>query len=362
VVRERTEVVEAAPGPPWRIVLKQGERTETVRAEFVVDASGGGSGVASWLRLPDATERCRTWSSAVYAHVRGLPSWHERVTELGGATEEYPFRAEEAALHQLRADGGWMWVLPFDDGVTSIGFVDGKGLHEAERERTPAEAWAARCARYPTLGEWLEGVEVVAPEGGWRRTGRLQRRAGVTAGTNWALLPSAAYFIDPLHSTGIAHALWGIERLLGTLEEHQGRATLGEALRADAAVLEQEMDLVDRIVAGGYRSVGEFPKFAAFAMTYFAAATTCEARRMAGQSGGAFLLADDREFIGKVARLEAEMERMPAAEFEAFAAAELRAFNRAGLCDPARRNLYPYLVAPAGGRPIEAVASGRVEN
>ena len=44
---------------------------------------------------------------------------------------------------------------------------------------------------------------------------RMAYRAAECAGDRWAMLPSAAAFIDPLFSTGIPLTLLGIERLAG---------------------------------------------------------------------------------------------------------------------------------------------------
>src|SRR5690606_33135866 len=134
-----------------------------------------------------------------------------------------------------------------------------------------------------------------APATGLRRTGRMQRIAAKMAGENWALLPNTAGFIDPLHSTGIAQTLCGVERLVTTLKEHWQRSTLPYWLAAYDRLLRQEFTLVDRLVAGGYATRGVFPLFAAFSMLYFAAATTYERRRQRKElpPGAAFLCADD---------------------------------------------------------------------
>ena len=58
---------------------------------------------------------------------------------------------------------------------------------------------------------------------------RLAYRASAAAGPGWAMLPSAAAFVDPLFSTGIPLTLLGIERLGRILEEAWGTEELGHA-------------------------------------------------------------------------------------------------------------------------------------
>ena len=48
---------------------------------------------------------------------------------------------------------------------------------------------------------------------------QLAYRAATSTGNGWAMLPSAAAFIDPLFSTGFPLTLLGIERLGRMLEE-----------------------------------------------------------------------------------------------------------------------------------------------
>jgi FADH2 O2-dependent halogenase len=176
-------------------------------------------------------------------------------------------------------------------------------------------------------------------------------------GADWAMLPNTAGFIDPLHSTGIAQTMCGIERLIGVLEQSWERGSLASKLHFYEQTLRDEFDLIDRIVAMGYASRFTFRLFAASAMLYFAAATTYERRRQAGElrAGAGFLCADDPCFREAVQNIQRQLMpllsgRCSSAEieaFERFAAAELRPFNHAGLFDPAAQNMYRYTALPA---------------
>ena len=241
-----------------------------------------------------------------------------------------------------------MWQLRFDDGVTSLGF----GLDAARRpldpSLAPAEEWRGLLDRLPSVAEQLGGARLVAPEGGLQRTARLQRHLRPAAGPTWALLPHAAGFIDPLHSTGIAHTMVGIERLAGILADHWGRDSLAQALGGYADTVAAELDLIDELVEGCYRATGRFPLFRAMALAYFAAVTSWEARRIDGslRADQGFLLAGDPALRATVQRVRSALgeslarspDRDP--ELEILVTRLIEPFNHAGLGNPAARHLY----------------------
>ena len=121
---------------------------------------------------------------------------------------------DDAALHHV-FDGGWMWVLRFGNGVTSAGVAVEDWLAEDLKLAEGEPAWARLLARYPSVAaQFAEHAPIERSRGcrGWP----IARDHA--AGERWAMLPSAAAFIDPLFSTGIPLTLLGIERLAGVLE------------------------------------------------------------------------------------------------------------------------------------------------
>ena len=69
--------------------------------------------------------------------------------------------------------------------------------------------------RVPVLSEQFQDAMAVQP---FRHIPRLGFRSATISGRNWALLPSAAGFVDPLMSTGFPLALLGVARLANILE------------------------------------------------------------------------------------------------------------------------------------------------
>ena len=336
----------------WRLAGRTPDEAVEIDAGFVIDGTGEFGLVPRMLGISSLTDTLATNSRTVFAHFQGLTRWEEILTAAGGSIADHPFPCDQAAVHQV-IDEGWMYQLRFNNGVTSAGFV----LDAAQCPVDPAisiqDEWDRLLARYPSLAEQFAPSTVVGPPGGLRRSGRLQRRMARMAGDNWALLPHTAGFIDPLHSTGIAQTLAGIERLAAILREHWQRPSLPSALAGYAATLDREIVHIDKLVSGCYLARRNFRLFTALAMLYFAATTLSEHRRASGQFrvGTAFLLADDPQFCELVLNAWKQISALSRqqrvsdeeiARFEQFIADGIAPYNIAGLCDPSVQNMYRY--------------------
>jgi len=217
-------------------------------------------------------------------------------------------------------------------------------------------SWQERLALYPSLLNLLKDATLVDPPGQLLRAGRVQRMCGQAAGAHWAMLPHTAGFIDPLHSTGIAHTLSGIERLAVILEQLWESDQRTAALQAYHEMLMQELSMIDRLVYGCYRTLDDFPRFVSYSMLYFVAAIGYEQNRLnpTQQSHrAAFLGADDADWNQTVdqilQRLEADVEGEKclheAGKFEAEVWEALKPFDSVGLSNPAVRHIYPHTAA-----------------
>lgn len=350
---EETDIERLAPhaGGGWRLSGRRNGQPIEVTAAFIVDASGAAGVVPRALGIHDLQQQCRTNSHAVFGHFRNVASWHEMLAARGCRTDEHPFHCDHAAQHQI-LDDGWMWLLRFENGVTSAGLVRDAARTPPDHSTSPRAQWQRCLDRYPSLRRMFARATLVDPPGRHVRTGRLQRRWRQIVGSNWAALPNTAGFIDPLHSTGIAHSLCGVERLATILQRHWQRPTqTAELLRYQASVL-GELDLIDQLVAACYQGLARFPLLVACSMLYFAAATTYEERRAAGDRNLDFLCANDGELRNVVTDLTGRLSRVRSdADVQTFVdelATAIRPFNTVGLCDPAARNMYRYTAAPAG--------------
>ena len=199
-------------------------------------------------------------TSLVFGHFEGVAGFPDLPAG--------PYPDQQAAVHHLLEEG-WMYVLPFDHGTVSAGFVisgdSGKGLADL----SPDGAWRHLLDRYPTLRDQFAAARPTRPLG---RIPRLQHRLAQASGERWALLPHAFCFLSPLFSTGIAWSLLAVERLALLLEDD-----LSEGLGRYGELLGREADHVQELVAGAYEAMWDFDLFASYSFVYFAAASFAEA-------------------------------------------------------------------------------------
>jgi FADH2 O2-dependent halogenase len=300
------------------------------------------------LGIDTGPAQVRTNSWSVYSHFEGVGWWADLLREQGGSTADHPYPCDHAALHHVLEDG-WVWVLRFNNGVTSAGVLYDGTRRPPDASAAPEAQWAALLARYPSVGRQFRAARPVQP---WVRTGRVQRKARRVAGDDWALLAHAAYFLDALFSSGNAHSLLTIERLARAFARHWGRPSLKDEMAAYEAALLREVDFVDRLVHGCYRAFGRFDLLGPFTMYYFAGAIHSEERRRDGRAGEGdeFLFSHHPPFR---AAFERGYERLleltgagasgGAEEYERQVARDIAPYNTAGLCDPAKHGMYPYV-------------------
>lgn len=164
---------------------------------------------------------------------------------------------------------------------------------------------------------------------------------------NWALLPSAAGFVDPLLSTGFPLTLLGVARLAEILERDWNTERLAFRLQEYAQATEGELLATARLIGALYANLGNFPVFSAVSLLYFAAVSYAETARRLGQPqlAPSFLLHDHPRFGADCARV---LERARTADSDRDSSMLLDEIHRviepfdvAGLSDPTRRNWYP---------------------
>jgi tetracycline 7-halogenase / FADH2 O2-dependent halogenase len=331
--------------PEWS--LRGGRKRESleVNAMFLIDATGPAGVLAKKLQIDTSPEDLWTRSRAVYSHFTGVGKWEDLSRDFGGRVEEHPYRCDDAALHHV-LDEGWMYVLPFDNGVTSAGLLLKDASAKLDKSMTPEEEWRSVIGRYPGVARQFANAVPIRP---FERTRRLQRAARQVAGPNWAMLAPSAYTLDALYSTGNGHAIHTIRRLARVIERGWG-GDLEPGLRRYQSSLLSEIEFVDRLVAATYRSFRHFGLLSAFAMYYFAGAITAEERRKQGKAGedDEFLHSHDPDFYDAVVqghRAVAELANQESPDIEGFrdfVAREIAPWNTVGLCDPRKHNLYPY--------------------
>jgi FADH2 O2-dependent halogenase len=315
-------------------------RPFAARARFVFDASGPRGFLHRALALPELGFEAMPPTQGLYAHFEGVRRWEElfslreptcsltrpagtlslaggalvskpaRLGSQSGAGSESgapvhaegepdsvtpPYPPDDAALHHV-FDGGWIWVLRFNNGITSAGAALRDGLADELCAVEGAAAWTRLLDRLPSVREQFADARAVTP---FVHALRLSFLSGRVADERWALLPSAAGFVDPLLSTGFPLTLLGIERLARWLEQSWGAAGAGPALFDYSLRTTEELALTSRLIGALYGAMDDFELFEALALLYFAAASYTETARRLGRpelAGGAFLCGEHPVF------------------------------------------------------------------
>lgn len=330
-----------------------------VQAPFLIDATGSPNGVLKFLNVPDQTHLLKTNSRSIFAHFESAAACERLLLDSAIDVNPFPYHCDDAAVHQVLPDG-WMWQLRFDDDSLSAGFMiderpeANRGL---QKFANPTEEWNWRIARSPFLSRQFRKARIVRPESGLQSTRRIQRLAGQGAGRNWAAITNTVGFIDPLHSTGIAHTLFSVSRLAEILVTTNNFCERELRLQEYSDVLIDEIRGIDDLVEGCYEAIPSFRLWCLWGMLYFAAATSMEQAPETGMAKASFLRANDAQFRSVLrearqrlaaARHAAAVDRIAAeSEFAAWLAAAIEPWNRVGLFDDSCHNFYAKTAAPA---------------
>ncbi|GAB5519406.1 MAG: FAD-dependent oxidoreductase [Rhodothermales bacterium] len=313
------------------------------RPRFVLDASGAGGVVPRLLGVAPSDEPFETHSYAVYSHFENVAPWPDLYAQAGGELATHPFTCDAAALHHLLEEG-WMWQLRFNDGRVSAGLM----LEGAPTADAPAQMWANILRRYPSIQAQLADARLADVPGQFIQAPRVQRRWARGAGKGWAALPSTIGFIDPLHSTGIAHTLSGVERLLHAFGTD---GPSSETLHRYEQQVFAELRLIDQLVAGCYHARSHFGVFTSYVMAYFAAVTTYERARTQHASHApfaqAFLCAENTDLSARIDQIYQRLVTKPPspADFAHFVEDIIAPYNEVGLFHPAKPNMYEHTAA-----------------
>ena len=236
-------------------------------------------------------------------------------------------------------DGGWVWVLRFNNGVTSAGVAATRRVAEELALSEGEPAWQRLLDRLPGLQSQFKQASACQP---FRHMPAVSFRSSTMAGRRWAMLPSAAGFVDPLLSTGFALNLTGIERLAQIIHKERDAADLAARLQDYALETDSDLLAASRLIGALYATMSDFSSFTAVSLLYFAAVSFAETAHRLGKPELApgFLL-HRHPLFGPASQLLLERAYKPDAAFAADVRRLIEPFNVGGFGDPARRNRYP---------------------
>ncbi|QKV90518.1 tryptophan 7-halogenase [Streptomyces sp. NA02950] len=253
-VRQQQPVVDVDLGSD-EVTLKLATGA-SVRAKFIVDASGYRSVLARKLSLREEPTRFKHHSRTLFNHFTGVRPFDD----VGLPDSGFPTKWHEGTLHHLFR-GGWMWIIPFDNHpratnpLCSVGIQLDPRLHP-EPDCSAEEEFRRFLARFPDVAAQFTGAR---PVRSWVRTGRLQYSPRQTVGHRWCLTSHAAGFIDPLFSRGMSNTMETVHALTHRLLDAIRDNDFSVERFAHMQELEQGLlDFNDDLCANAYTSFGDW--------------------------------------------------------------------------------------------------------
>jgi len=347
-----TKIIEAKKNANWQFHLRRLNEQRIISSAFFIDATGSSYFAEKFLKTTSSSEDFLTDSFAIFSHFENVPHWKELLQNEGISTRDFPYDPDNSALHQIM-DEGWMWMLRFNDERISIGFVldEQNGLYN---ELSTEQIWNDLLKKYPSIQDLLKEAKLHPQPGKTMRSQRLQRKLKNAYGDGWAALPHTIGFVDPLFSSGIAHSLSGVEKLVDIIKDHwSDEDLLQKNLQEYESKVFEELKLMDCLIGGCYKTMNNFQLFNAWSMLYFACTIAHEQRRLNNSDAGFFLNADDPNIAKMVyssyedllKTISAPVKEEEIKNFTALIKERIEPFNSAGLLDPSANNMYHHTVA-----------------
>jgi tetracycline 7-halogenase / FADH2 O2-dependent halogenase len=181
------------------LTTAKGDRFE---AKFIVDSTGFRSVLSEKYGLRENPCRFETKSRSIFTHMKNVKRYEDC-----GPVEDHdiPYRWSQGTLHHC-FDGGWLWVIPFDNGPAPKNPLVSVGLQFDIRKHPnqnipPEEEFRALISRFPSIAEQFEDAVTVR---NWVSTGdRMQWSSKRTIGPRFCLTAHAAGSVGPLTSRGL---------------------------------------------------------------------------------------------------------------------------------------------------------------
>jgi FADH2 O2-dependent halogenase len=311
------------------LVGRAGNRPFRLSARMLIDATGPRGFLHRSLRLAECALPGMPVTESLFSHFTGVGR-----TDCSEDTVPYP--VDDAAVHHV-FHGGWVWMLRFNNGVASAGVAATQAL-AAELKLSEGEpAWQRLLDRLPALRSQFEHAMPCQP---FRHMPAVSFRSGTIAGKRWAMLPSAAGFVDPLLSTGFTLTLQGIERLALILQKGFDSAELSVRLQGYAEQTDCDLMSASRLIGALYATMDNFLAFIAVSLLYFAAVSFSEAAFRLGKPElapglllpSAAVLLERAHTLGDVAGTRTFTEEVLRV---------IEPFNLGRFGDPALHNQYP---------------------
>jgi ABC-type nitrate/sulfonate/bicarbonate transport system ATPase subunit/flavin-dependent dehydrogenase len=195
----RVERVEfGADGAVAGVRVTQDGRERVLKCKLVVDASGRSTLLGSQLRLKRNDPQFNQFA---------VHNWFEGVDRGPAETANY------IHIHVLPMPCAWVWLIPINQTITSVGIVTeaadfNKGNESAQ------DFFARHIATHPLLSRRMANAR---PQHAFSREANYSYVMDRFTGNGWVLVGDAARFVDPVFSSGVSVAMESARRAAATI-------------------------------------------------------------------------------------------------------------------------------------------------
>ena len=193
--------IELMPGGEQSMEVKQGDTKRTIKARWVVDASGLAAVIArkeGWWKSNTEHPTASAW-----ARWKGVKDWDSReLADKFPAWSKAVYGLRNTATNHIVGDGWWSWWIPLKGGDVSVGIVWDQRLVNFPNDGGSIGARVKNfLMEHPVGREMLVDAEYYEDDQHWRKN--LAYYSTTFAGDGFVLVGDAAAFLDPFYSPGM---------------------------------------------------------------------------------------------------------------------------------------------------------------
>jgi FADH2 O2-dependent halogenase len=255
-LRQRTDVTDVSFAQ--ELVQLRTSAGDSYQARYVVDAGGIKSLLGQTLAQRHDPCPMATRTRTIYAHMVGVTPFDAcyRTPRAHGM----PSPLSQGTLHHL-FDGGWMWVIPFDNHATATNRACSVGLtldldRHPRSDKSPEQEFWDFIEAYPSIAQQFAGATALRD---WVGTDRLQFSSARAVGDRWCLLPHAFSFVDPLFSSGLSITMSIINQLAHRLLRAAAEDDFStQRFQYIDTWSRRSFEFYDRVVSSSYTAFSDF--------------------------------------------------------------------------------------------------------
>jgi len=248
--------VDLLPGGAQSVSLRRDARSETLRARWIVDASGAAALLSrqnGWFRNNTAHP-----TTAVWSRWRGVKDWDG--LELAQKFPRWAMACRgirATATNHFVGQGWWAWCIPLKGGDVSVGVVFDQRQVDWPQTGSLGQRLKDFLLKHPAAREILEHAQWQEGDVHWRK--QLPYSSRLYAGDGFALVGDAGAFLDPFYSPGLDWMAFTVTRSTELiLAQFRGEAIAPLVERHNREFVSSYQRWFEAIYLNKYEYVGDY--------------------------------------------------------------------------------------------------------